>query len=49
MYCISDAAAKSEPYNEMEAWIQTVQKYNGLPQQAIDSLVSVEYEAGPEQ
>lgn len=30
----------------MNNWIENVQKYNGLPQQAIDSLLTIEFEGG---
>lgn len=32
----------------MNSWIENVQKYSGLPQQAIDALVTIEFE-GAEQ
>ena len=30
----------------MNQWIESVQKHNGLPQQAIDSLLTMEFEGG---
>ena len=30
-----------EDEQEMHEWIETVQKYNGLPQEAIDSLLTI--------
>ena len=32
---------------DMNAWLNEVQKYNGLPQSAIDSLCAMEYEGNP--
>ena len=33
----------------MKNWIENVQKYNGLPQSAIDSLCSMEFEGGEQE
>ena len=32
---------------DMNAWLDEVQKYNGLPQASIDSLCAMEYEGNP--
>lgn len=32
---------------DMNSWLSEVQKYNGLSQDAIDSLISMEYEGSP--
>ena len=32
---------------DMNAWLNEVQKYNGLAQTAIDSLLEMEYEGNP--
>lgn len=36
--------SEGEDEQEMNNWIENVQKYNGLPQEAIDSLCSMEFE-----
>ena len=30
----------------MNQWIESVQKHNGLPQQSIDTLLTMEFEGG---
>lgn len=37
---------ESEEEQEMNHWIESVQKHSGLPQQAIDSLLTMEFEGG---
>lgn len=32
----------------MQDWIEQVQKYNGLPQETIDSLLTIEFEGDQE-
>ena len=37
---------QEEDEQEMQEWIEQVQKQNGLSQTAIDSLLSMEFEGG---
>lgn len=39
---------EEEQQQEMQDWIDQVQKYNGLPQEAIDSLLTIEFEGEQE-
>ena len=40
---------EEEEEQQMESWIQEVQKYTGLSQHVINSLLTVEYEGSPDQ
>jgi hypothetical protein len=37
---------EEEDEHEMQEWIEQVQKQNGLSQEAIDSLLTIEFEGG---